>query len=101
MQSFPTYYLIKHNAMKKYGGMDVQIQVFLSSALVGSEWLASRPGSLTPGEGAPGAHWIGGWLGPRRGKEETLTLPGLKLQLLGRPARSPSLYRLRYPGSRI
>jgi hypothetical protein len=28
-----------------------------------------------------------------------LTLPGLKLRPLGRPARSQSLYRLRYPGS--
>jgi hypothetical protein len=28
-----------------------------------------------------------------------LTLPGLKLRLLGRPARSQPLYRLSYPGS--
>jgi hypothetical protein len=28
-----------------------------------------------------------------------LTLPGLELQPLGRPARSQSLYRLPYPGS--
>jgi hypothetical protein len=28
-----------------------------------------------------------------------LTLPGLELRPLGRPARSQSLYRLRYPGS--
>jgi hypothetical protein len=32
-------------------------------------------------------------------KRKFLTLPGLELQLLGRPARSQSLYRLRYPGS--
>jgi hypothetical protein len=29
-----------------------------------------------------------------------LTLPGLELRPLGRPARSQSLYRLRYPGSK-
>jgi hypothetical protein len=28
-----------------------------------------------------------------------LTLPGFELRPLGRPARSQSLYRLRYPGS--
>jgi hypothetical protein len=31
-------------------------------------------------------------------KRKFLTLPGLELQLLGRPARSQSLYRLSYPG---
>jgi hypothetical protein len=30
-----------------------------------------------------------------------LPLPGLGLQLLGRPARSESLYWLRYPGGSI
>jgi hypothetical protein len=30
-----------------------------------------------------------------------LTLPGLEPQPLSRPARSQSLYRLRYPGSRL
>jgi hypothetical protein len=32
-------------------------------------------------------------------KRKFLTLPGLELRLLGRPAPSQSLYRLRYPGS--
>jgi hypothetical protein len=32
-------------------------------------------------------------------KKKFLTLPGLELRLLGRPARSQSLYLLRYPGS--
>jgi hypothetical protein len=32
-------------------------------------------------------------------KREFLTLPGLELRPLGRPARSQSLYRLGYPGS--
>jgi hypothetical protein len=43
-------------------------------------------------------------MGPRAGleyveKKKFLTLLGLELRLLGRPARSQSLYRLRYPGS--
>jgi hypothetical protein len=32
-------------------------------------------------------------------KRKFLTIPGLELRPLGRPARSQSLYRLRYPGS--
>jgi hypothetical protein len=85
--------------MKAYGGVDVQIHIFLTSTLTGGEGSASRSGSFTPG-----THWIGGWVQPRAGlddeeKTKFLTLPGLKLRFLGRPARSQSLYRLRYPGS--
>jgi hypothetical protein len=50
--------------MKAYGEMDISIQVFLTSVLVVGEWLLSRPGCFTPGERAPGTHWIGGWVGP-------------------------------------
>jgi hypothetical protein len=32
-------------------------------------------------------------------KRKFLPLPGLELRLLGSPARSQSLYRLRHPGS--
>jgi hypothetical protein len=48
--------------------------------------------SFTPGERGPCIQWIGGWV---------LTLPGLKLRPLGRPARSQSPYRLRYLGSDV
>jgi hypothetical protein len=80
------------------------IHIFLISALAGSEWLASHPGRLTPGEKAPSAHWIGGWVDPRAGlddveKRKFLNLPGLELRPLGSPARNQLLYRLRYPGS--
>jgi hypothetical protein len=51
--------------MKAYGGVDVCIQIFLTSALAGGEWSASPPGRFTPGERAPGTHWIGGWVVPR------------------------------------
>jgi hypothetical protein len=65
--------------MKAYGG--VYIHIFLTSALAG-EWLASRLCLSTPGERAPGTHWIGGWVGPRTGlddveKRKFLTFPGL------------------------
>jgi hypothetical protein len=46
--------------MKVYGGVDVKIHVFLTSALVRGEWSASRPGRFIPGEIAPDTHWIGG-----------------------------------------
>jgi hypothetical protein len=63
------------------------------------ELSASRPGSFTPG-----THSIGGWVGPRADmddveKRKFLTLRGLELRPLRRPARSQSLYRLPYPGS--
>jgi hypothetical protein len=62
----------------------------------------SRPGRFTPGEMAPGTHWIWGWVDPRAGlddveKRKFLTIPRLELRPLGRPARSQSLYRLLYP----
>jgi hypothetical protein len=62
--------------------------------------------TAAPEERAPGTHWIGGWVDPRDGlddveKRKFLTIPGLELLPLGRPARSQSLYRLRYPGSRL
>jgi hypothetical protein len=50
--------------MKKYGGVDVKIHVFLTSALVGVCGLLHIPAALPPRERAPGTHWIGGWLGP-------------------------------------
>jgi hypothetical protein len=55
---------------KGRGGVDVQTYVFLTSTLIGGEWSASRPGHFTPGERAPGTHWIGGWVDPRAGQED-------------------------------
>jgi hypothetical protein len=51
--------------MKAYEGVDVYIHAFLTLALAGGDWPASRPGRFTPRERAPGTHWIGGWVGPR------------------------------------
>jgi hypothetical protein len=76
--------------MKAYGGVDVQIHIFLTSALVG-ELSASRPGRFTPG-----TNCIGGCVDPRAGLHDMegkfLTLPGLELRPLGRPTRIQSLY---------
>jgi hypothetical protein len=48
-----------------YGGVDGQIHVFFTSALVGGEWSASRPYHFTPEERGPDTHWVGGWVGAR------------------------------------
>jgi hypothetical protein len=47
---------------------------------------------------------MGSWVVPRTGVDDvertkSLPLPDLEFRPLGRPARSQSLYRLRYPGS--
>jgi hypothetical protein len=39
--------------MKVYGGVDVQIHIFMTLVLVGGEWLASRLSQFTSGERAP------------------------------------------------
>jgi hypothetical protein len=83
--------------MKAYGGADVQSHIFLTSVLAGGEWSASRPGRFSPGETGTGTHCIRGWVNPRAGlddveKRKFLTLPGLELRPLGRPAHSKSLY---------
>jgi hypothetical protein len=44
----PCAQLIKHCTMKTYGGVDVQIRVFLTSVLDGREWPASSSGRLIP-----------------------------------------------------
>jgi hypothetical protein len=90
--------------MKAYGGVNVWIHIFLTLALAGGEFSASRPSRFTPKEPAPGTHWIGGWVDPSAGLDDMekwkfFTLPGLELRPLGRSARSQTLYRLRYPGS--
>jgi hypothetical protein len=51
--------------MKKYWGVEVQLHVFLNSALDGGEWSASRLGRFIPRERACDTHGIGGWIGPR------------------------------------
>jgi hypothetical protein len=45
--------------------MDVYLHAFLTSALDGGEWSASRPGRFTLRERAAGTDWIGDWVGSR------------------------------------
>jgi hypothetical protein len=90
--------------MKTYGGVDVPIQVFLTSALSGGKRSASRFDHFTPEERAPVTHWMGDWVALRAGVDDVerrkfLTLPELELRPLGRQAGSQLPYRLRYPGS--
>jgi hypothetical protein len=65
--------------MKTYGGVDACIAHFLD---LGTSWRWVV--SFTPGERAPGTHWIGGWVDPRSSlhdveKRKFLTLSGLEL----------------------
>jgi hypothetical protein len=71
------------------------LNAFLISELDGGERSASLPGLFTlPGkepQGAPGTHWLGGWLSPKTGlddveRRQILPLPGLELRPVGRPA---------------
>jgi hypothetical protein len=89
--------------MKAYGGVDVWSYIFLTSALAGGKWSASRPNRFTPGERVAGTHWIRDWLDPKAGLNPVgkIFLPyrDSELQPFVRPARSQSLYRLQYPSS--
>jgi hypothetical protein len=46
------------------------MHIFLASALAGGDWSATRTSRFTPGERAPGTHWIGGWVSPRGGLDD-------------------------------
>jgi hypothetical protein len=79
--------------MKPQRGLDVYINVFLE---VSGQLHA--PAALSLGKFP--RYLLGRRLGPTTGLDDVerrkiLRLPGLELRLLGRPARSQSLYRLR------
>jgi len=42
--------LTKHHAMNMYGGVETWLHAFLTSAMDGGEWLASRHGHFIPGK---------------------------------------------------
>jgi hypothetical protein len=67
---------------------------FLTSALDGGKWSASRPCRFTPEESAPATHWIGDWVGPRFGLEDVEKRKTLlrRQSNPGPPDRSESLY---------
>jgi hypothetical protein len=85
--------------MKTYWGSGSIAPPFLTSALDGGEWLASCLCRFTPGEGACGTHWIGGWVGPRVGLDTVEKRKILHCQELnlGHPASSLWLCQLSYP----
>jgi hypothetical protein len=58
------------HAMEAQGSSDS----FMTSALDGGEWSASRLSrALLSGEGTPGTHCTGGWVGPRAGLDTEAT----------------------------
>jgi hypothetical protein len=84
--------------MKVYGGSG---RTDRSILYLGTSF-KSRP--TDSWEKAPRTYWLGGWVVPRvnleDGKRKILRLLGHKLQPLCRRARSQTLYRLSYPGSK-
>jgi hypothetical protein len=69
--------------MKTYWAVDVEIHVFLDTALVGGERSASRPCRFIPTGRVPVTNSTGGWVGPRAvlndvEKEKILLQPGLE-----------------------
>jgi hypothetical protein len=61
--------LIKHHAMKTYGGSGGIAVEFLISALEEDKWSASCHCRFTPGETVVDTYCIGGLMGPRVGVE--------------------------------
>jgi hypothetical protein len=89
----PVLNLLSTTPWRRMGGTDVRTNIFLTSALIWGEWLASRPAAFPPppppGKESPSTQWIGGWVGPRAGlddmeKWKILFTPGLELRPLGR-----------------
>jgi hypothetical protein len=65
-----------------------------STILDESEWPVSCPGCFIPEERAPGAHWIGGWVGPRYGldaveRKKIFTLQRIEPQPVTMPTELP------------
>jgi hypothetical protein len=57
--------------MKRYWCLEVEVlrRAFLTSALEGGEWSASRTDRFTRRKGTPDTRWIGSWVGPIAGLE--------------------------------
>jgi hypothetical protein len=81
--------------MKAYWGVEILLHAFLTSALDGGEWSASRPGHFNPRERTPGTHWIGDWVGPSAGLDAVMrrkfSAP-IGTRTPDHPASSPALY---------
>jgi hypothetical protein len=75
--------------MQAYGGVNVWIHIFVTSALVGGEWSASRTYRFSLREEPPHSHCTGGWVDLRAGLDEVEKRQYLNLQV-----RSQSLNQL-------
>jgi len=80
------------------GGVEVQLNFSLTSALEGGVWSASRPGRLYLRE-RPGTHCTGGWVGPGAGLDRCGKSRPTGIRSPDLPARSEWLHRLHYSGS--
>jgi hypothetical protein len=90
--------------MKTYEEVKIWFYVFLTSALVGSNWSASRPCRFIPGYTASDTHCLGQSVGPRADLDDIenwkfSTPPGLEIRPYNRKACSRSLYLLGYRDS--
>jgi hypothetical protein len=84
-----------NNSRWPRGGAEVNSTVSLISALDGGKWSTKRPGRFTPD--TESRYPLYGWdPGPVWTGAENLASTGIRSP--DRPARSESLYRLRYPG---
>jgi hypothetical protein len=99
-----TIYKGKGNPVTGPGGpigwVEVQLNSFLTSALGGGVWSASRPGRFYPRKRA-GTHCTGGWVGPGAGLDRCGKSRPTGIRSPDLPASSESLYRLRCPGSHM
>jgi hypothetical protein len=79
--------------METYGGVDVEIHVFLTSALARGEWLASRPGHSNRHGGSQS------WCGQHAEEGIKLVLTGTEIPNPSAvPARSQTLFRYQGDG---
>jgi hypothetical protein len=76
-----------------YGGVGVQLHVFLTSALAEDEWLASRPCHFTSRERAPGKPKAAVWTTWR---EVSVEFSRNQTRFLCRPARIVSYIYMFY-----
>jgi hypothetical protein len=56
--------LKKLQAMKAYGGVDLELNTFLALALFGNLWLASCPSCLVPVMEVCNIQWMASWVYP-------------------------------------
>jgi hypothetical protein len=80
------------------GWVELLLNSFLTAALEGGVWSASRPCRLYPRE-RPGTHCTGGWVGPGAGLDRCGKSRPTGIRFPDLRGRSESLYRLSYPGS--